>query len=1078
MKKIFLITGLIVCVLSSFNNVFAQTSRIIKGHVVDQSTEEAIPFANIVEIDSKARFVNGTVSDINGNYVIKVANINDSIQISIIGYKKFTSAINNLTRIDVSLELESRSLDEVKVVGNKVGNDGVTLIRDRATAVSRLELKEMKTVMSTTVEEMMQGRMGNVDITSVSGDPGAGLNIRIRGTASLNARNQPLLVINGIPYNAEFDENFDFGSADVEKFGNLIDVSPEDIESIEVLKDAASTAVWGSKASNGVIMIKTKRGIKSKPIFEYTFKTTYAKEPDPIPMLDGAGYARLITEEHYNDNRNEFSNQEIAFDPDWENYHNYSQNTDWVKEITQVAITKQHDFSVRGGGDKSKYNMSVGFFDEGGTTIGNRLKKLNLRSSLDYELSSKLQFRTDILYTRYDQDATYDVEDWDYIYGNKLLRSVAYRKMPNLSVFDRDSNNISHGEYYTPANTMQGPATEYYNPVAFAKLGVNNKIKDNARALFALKYNILPTLIFNSTISLDIFDSKQTKFLPYKAVGFDYMLDVTNRSVNEFNKKSSIYTINQLIFNPKLNPKHDLGILLQFDTEETIERWFKVETSNSASPYIQEPIGDKHLRSVGSNYSKFRSLGLFTTANYKYNNKYILMLGMKIEGNSRFSEESRWGKFPTVSLAWRVSDEAFLKDVKFINDLKFRSSWGQTGNLPSGNYLYFNKYKAGSDLAYIDMQGVVPDGVELTSLKWETIEQSNLGFDFTAFKYRLNIVFDVYKKKTLDLYLENSNIPKSSGFSAINLNDGEMENRGVEFSLDLAVIKRENFNVDFNFNLSRNKNILIRLPDNYSLESGDMLKNGEYKISLQPGEAIGGFYGYQFMGVYPTDADAVVTDKEGNPVIGLNGVPLRMTQGGTSGYVYEGGDAKYRDVNQDGTIDELDIVYLGDLNPKFMGGGGLRVSYKSLVLNTFFTFKTGSKIINQTRMDTEKMYGNENQSKATNHRWRRQGDETDMPRALFQKGFNWLGSDRFVEDGSFLRLKTLSLSYNLKKELCEKIRVKDVKIYATIYNLYTWTRYSGQDPDVAPPSKPLELPKDYSKTPPSIKYMLGINLTF
>jgi TonB-linked SusC/RagA family outer membrane protein len=1075
MKKIFLLAGLLMWFLTLINNVCAQTSGIIKGHVDDKLTQEAIPFVNVVEMDTKGRFVSGTVSDINGNYVIKVRDINDSLQVSIIGYKKFTAKIGNLTKIDVSLELESQAIEEVKVVANRVGNDGVTQVRDRATAVTRMELKEMKSEMSTTVEEMMQGRMGNVDITSVSGDPGAGLNIRIRGTATLNASNSPLIVLNGIPYNPDFG-SFDFGSADVEKFGNLIDVSPEDIESIEVLKDAASTAVWGSKASNGVIMIKTKRGIKSKPIFEYTFKYTLAKEPEAIPMLDGAGYSRLITEERYNDNRNVYTNREIAFDPTWIQYYNYAQNTNWVKEITQTAVTKQHDFSVRGGGDKTKYNMSVGFFDEGGTTIGTRLKKLTLRSSLDYELSTKLMFTTDIMYTRYDQDATFDAEDDTY--KDKQVRAIAYKKMPNLSVYNLDTLGVSHGEFFTPSNTTQGNAKDYYNPVAFAKLGVNNKIKDNARALFRIKYNVLPSLVYYSTITLDIFDSKQTKFLPYKAIGFDYSDEITNWGVNEFKKKSSIYTINQLIYTPKLGPNHDLGIMAQFDTEERIERQFKVETSRSASPLIQQPVGDKSLRWIAAGYSKFRSLGLFASFSYKYKDKYILLLGNKFEGNSKYSKDSRWGSFPMASLAWRISAEPFLKDVRFINDLKLRSSWGQTGNAPDRDYLYFNTYSSGSTTSYLDIQGVKPNSLELTSLKWEIIEQTNLGFSFFGFNNRLNMEFDVYKKVTKDLYFEAAQIPKTSGFSSINLNDGEMENRGIEFSLDYAVIKNENFQVDFNFNISSNENVLISLPKNYSLAYGDMLTNGQYKINLQPGQALGGFYGYEFLGVYPTDEDAVVIDKNGNPVLGLNGAPLRMIQGGTSGYVYEGGDAQYKDQNQDGKIDELDVVYLGDLNPKLLGGGGLKIRYKNIVLNSFFNFKTGSKIINQTRMDTEKMYGNENQSKATNHRWRRQGDITDMPRAYYGKGYNWLGSDRFVEDGSFVRLKTLSLTYDFNKEFCKKIKVKSMKMYATGYNLYTWTRYSGQDPDVSPPSNPTVLPKDTSKTPPSIKYLLGINLIF
>ena len=258
-----------------------------------------------------------------------------------------------------------------------------------------------------------------------------------------------------------------------------------------------------------------------------------------------------------------------------------------------------------------------------------------------------------------------------------------------------------------------------------------------------------------------------------------------------------------------------------------------------------------------------------------------------------------------------------------------------------------------------------------------------------------------------------------------------------------------------------------------------MLDNGNYKISVTPGEALGGFFGYNYAGVYLSDDDAIARDENGEPVYGLNiDNPLRMIMGGPSGYIFEGGDAKYVDQNYDGKIDELDIVYLGDLNPEFMGGAGFRAQYKNIVLNSFLFFKVGQKIINQTRMDTEKMYNYDNQSLATNWRWRREGDETDIPRALYNEGYNWLGSDRFVEDGSYIRLKTISLSYILPQRAVEKIRLKEMRFFATAYNLFTWTNYSGQDPDVAPPSKPDVLPKDISKTPPSRRFMVGINIKF
>ncbi len=1085
MKKIIQFSGLLIIttLLSGFCNLYGQKPAIIKGHVTDSLTRESMLYVNVVEIDKNGRFVSGTVTDLNGNYVFKVSNNSNPLQVSFIGYKKKTVAINGRTTINIELESESKSLKEVRVEVAKIGNDGFTKVRDRATAVQRIDFKEMKSLMTTSVEDMLQGRMGNVDISSISGDPGAGLNIRIRGTATLNAQNNPLIVINGIPYDATIDPNFDFGSADVEKFGNLIDVSPEDIETIEVLKDAASTAIWGSRAANGVLMIKTKRGAKSKPIFEYTYKNTTGWEPPHIPMLDGAGYARLITEEYYNWNRNEFSNtqgyQQIAYDPTWVNYNNYSQNTDWVKEITQTAHTQQHDFSVRGGGDKSKYNMSVGFFDEGGTTIGNDLKKLNLRSSLDYDLSSKLQFKTDIMFTRYDQNNTYDAEDGDFT--NKLVRSIAYRRMPNLSVYDRDTlNQYTPGDYFIPRSTLQGNANDIYNPVAFVNLGVNHQIKDNSRALFTARYSILPNLIWTSTVTLDIFDNKREKFLPYKAIGYNYTDAITNQASNEFSKKSTIYTFNQFVYSPKMpTTDHDLVLMGQVDTEESVQRWFKTTTSQSASPNMQQPVGDVHLNWFGADYTQYRSLGFFANASYKFKDKYIFMAGAKYEGNSKFSPESRWGLFPTVSGAWRINKESFLKEAKWINDLKLRLSWGETGNSPTGNYLYWNTYSAGSGLAYMDMQGVTPNALELTSLKWETIEQTNPGISFFGLDNRLNIEIDYYKKTTHNLYLENSGIPNSSGFGSVNRNDGELENRGAEFVMDYTIIRKKDWSLNFNLNLSTNKNVVLALPDNYSLQYGDMLQNGNYKISITPGQPMGGFFGYRYKGVYLNDDDAVVRDANGNPIYGLNkDVPLRMIMGGTSGYVFRGGDAKYDDINHDGKIDELDLVYLGDLNPKFMGGTGFRVQYKGFIVNTFLYFKVGQKIINQTRINTENMYGYDNQSQATNWRWRRDGDVTDMPRALYNQGYNWLGSDRFVEDGSYLRLKSLSLSYLFTQKTCKALRVKDLKVFCTAYNLYTWTKYSGQDPDVAPPNRPDTLPKDESRTPPSEKIMFGVNVTF
>jgi TonB-linked SusC/RagA family outer membrane protein len=1056
--------ALVVFFILIANLTYAQ-SVIITGTVRD-GLKDPLPGVNIVEVDANGRFVSGSTTDFNGNFSLRVSSDKAKVQVSFIGFKSHVFIVGNKTRYDIVLEDESLGLDEVLITAERMGSDGVTSIRDRATAVSRLEFEDIKVAQTTTVEEMLQGRIGNVDITSVSGDPGAGLNIRIRGTASLNASNEPLIVVNGIPYTTSVPSGFDFASADIDKFGSLIDVSPDDIESIEVLKDAASTAMYGTKASNGVLMIKTKRGVKSKPIFEYSMKFTGAKQPNAIPMLDGAGYARLIKEAHFNNDAGTFQSLEIDFDPTWDQYHNFAQNTDWIQEVTQIGYTTDQNFSVRGGGDKSRYKMSLGYIDEQGTTIETGLKKINISTSLDYDLSSKLSLQTDIMFTRYEQDA--NIGD---------IRGLAYRKMPNMAVYELDTAGNQLDSYFTPIETIQGQGNSMFNPVAQARLGFNKTLSDNTRAGFVLRYRILPNLVYSGSITFDIFDRKTFSFLPYEAVGYQYNSDATNRSTETYNKTVNLSANNRLVYNPKLEGGHELTILGLLETTSSNSRGFSKQSSRSGSPYLQDVYGDARLSSFGASSSTSRNLGTFVSGNYKYLDKYIFTAGVRYEGNSKLSRVSRWGFFPMTSMAWRVSEEPFMQSLRFINDLRIRGSWGLSGNMPSGNYLYYSTYSASSNFAYMGVSGVRPDGIELTSLKWETIEQYSPGITFFGFKNRLNIEFDVYTKRTRDLYLNNSRIPSTSGYSTLSQNGGEMLNKGWEFMLDAKVVQNKNLNISFNFNMSHNENVVLSLPENYTLEVGNMLANGNYRVKIEPGVPVGGFYGYIYDGVYATSDDVVVKDRNNQPVYDIDGREVLIMRHG-SGYEFEAGDAKYRDTNYDGVIDELDIVLLGDYNPNIMGGIGPRIQYKNVTFNCFFYYRLGQDIVNQTSMNIEKMYNHDNQSRATNWRWRSPGDETDVPRALYNKGYNWLGSSRFVEDASFIRLKTVSLSYNFGKKACQKLNITDMRAYVTAYNLFTWTNYSGQDPEVGIPGNPQALASDNSRTPPSRRVTLGLNIKF
>ena len=1101
MKKVLNYMGLLVVMLfTNFGQLTAQESVIVNGQVIDAKTKEPIPGVNVVEINDMNRFLSGTITDFNGNFAIKVEDANNRIQFSYIGYQKVSEAIGNRRNFKIELTPNTESLGEVSVTASKISNDGIQSIRDRATAVSRIELDQMATVMTPSIEEMLQGRLAGVDISSISGDPGAGLNIRIRGTATLNGSNDPLIVVNGIPYNSDVDDDFDFSSADAEKFGNLIDVAPEDIESIEVLKDAASTAIWGSKAANGVLMIKTRRGVQSEPLFDYTYKYTIGWEPPALPMLSGGEYASLIQQEHYNYNKGNFYEDEfvvtdpdnlaaeIFYDPDWANYKYFSQETDWVDAITKVSHSQQHSFSVRGGGEKARYKMSVGYSDEDGTTINNGLKKLTVGTSLDYDLSTKLRILTDVMYTRYDQHNTYDTES--SAFKKKGLRTVAYKKMPNQSIYEIDEDgNFITDEFYTPQETLQGDVQDMYNPVAFATLGVNEQLKNNARASFTSKFQALKELSWESTITMDLFDSHRHRFLPYEAIGGNYDDDLTNLASDEYTKKVSTYTFNKLIYVPTFdNPWHSLTVLGQIDTEKTSTRGEFQETNKSSSEYFVNPFGNKNITSMSESYSEYRSVGLFAMGYYKFKNRYLLTAGAKYEGNSKYSKESRWGFFPTLSAAWRISEEPFMQSAAWIDDFKFRLSWGESGNAPASNYLYWNTYSSSSSIGYNGVQGVQPDAVEYTSLKWEVIEQLNPGLSFYGLQNRLNVEFDYYKKTTHDLYIKKLGIPSASGFSSVAVNDGSMENRGFELMADYQVLKRKDFTVSFNVNLSRNTNTVVSLPENYDLELDDnILENGNnYVVSIVPGKALGGFFGYRYLGVYDSEDDLAVTDENGELVYGLNSsTPLKMTFN-SGAYEFKPGDAKYEDVNHDGTINELDVVYLGDLNPKLMGGIGNRIYYKGFTLNSLFYFKIGQKVINETRIETESMDDYDNQSAATKSYWRSPGDQTDIPRPVYydedatEYARNYLASSRFVEDGDYIRLKSVSLKYDFSKDFLSRLglKVRDISCYVTGYNLLTFTNYSGQDPDVSLPSDPQSLPTDDSKTPPSRRVIFGLNIKF
>ena len=616
LSKLFLIAGLFL--LSG--SIFAQ-GILLKGNVKSSDDNTTLPGASIVEMDRTGRIITGAITDAFGNYIIKISDPENKIIFSFIGYKSFETHLNGRKTIDVSLEAESLEIEQIQVVGEKKINNGFMSISERnlTTSIQRMDAKEIENIQATSIDEAMQGRLAGVDIVASSGDPGAGMSIRIRGTSSINSSSEPLIVVDNIPYDTEISADFDFATADEEGYAAMLNISPEDIQEIIVLKDAASTAQWGSKAANGVLMIKTKRGTIGKPVVKYTYKFSLAEQPHPIPMLNGDQYSMMILEGFMNLRGVPISadNKEFRYDPEWEDYYNYSQNTDWIGAVTRTGFTHDHNISLSGGGEKARYRFSVGYLKQIGTTLGTDLSKLSGRLNLDYYVSDKISFSTDISYNLGDNNKNYpDIDTKKYKHSG--IREVAYNKMPNMSIYEMDEEGNPTDVYFSPEENSQGGWYTTYNPVAMADKGMYNIRNNRIVPTFSLRYSIFSTLQYTSDVAFDINNEKRRSFLPQDATGKNWTDPNVNRAGDIDNDVFSVQTFNKLYYHPRLGDKHDLMLLASFITNDKTNYGYAVYTANSASVALQDPSIESRIingsgLSVSSGKSRSRDLaGLFT----------------------------------------------------------------------------------------------------------------------------------------------------------------------------------------------------------------------------------------------------------------------------------------------------------------------------------------------------------------------------------------------------------------------------------------------------------------------------------
>ena len=1093
MKKIFAFLLLVSCQLSIVN-VMAQTAgTMIHGVVQDEI--ETLMGCNVLEIDASNRIVAATTTDINGNFSFRIVDPKHKLKFSFVGYE---TQIIPIKGTSYKITLHDKMMKEVTVKAVKMSQSSGLAIPERelSTAHQTIDAKEFEGLGITSVDEALQGRISGLDIVSNSGNLGAGTSMRLRGVSSINGNTEPLIVVDGNIFESDYNSNFDYANATQDQFAELLNVNPDDIANITVLKDAAGTAIYGSQGANGVIEIKTKRGSRGATKVQYSYRATFTHQPKGINLLNGDQYTMLMKEAYFNPALSDAASniREFSYDKSWNEYEHYNNNTDWRDAITKTGVLQKHYLSLSGGGEKANFRIAAGYDHQTGTIIGQRLDRFTTRVALDYFVSDRIKIVTNF-------NMTYTNNEKNY---NDLL-GVAYQKMPNISIYEQDAQGNNLSDYYHMLNScseeLKRDQFKYVNSVALAKEAKNDETTYQIQPEFQLVYNLLgidrdkTQLKYEGKILFNIFNKYNDMFYPSSLVTAGWADTNNNLTTTTAHKSTAITTTHRLTFQPHFrNQDHSFMAMAQFQLTSGSSK----STGNKVYGLpgsIKSTTADGIISDVNTSSGQWRSVYLTFSAHYAFKGRYIADFSIRRDGSTKFGDNSRWGNFPAFSLRWNVSDEPFMKKVKWISMLSIRPGWGIVGNQPGGEYLYFSKYT--NTAAYNSNTSVYPSNIRLSNLKWEEKETWNLGFDLGLWDDKITADFNVYRQKTTDLLMLNRAIPTSSGFTALNYqNVGDMLNIGWEFNINANdIIKKGKFRASFNVTFANNKNEITKMDPTVlaSLNKEFDKNNGSYLTRVQLNNAFGSIYGFRYKGVYqysdysPVEVPGVsgpnapvARDADGNVIVDENGMttPMMFCYGGSKDEtkVFRGGDAIYEDINHDGQIDELDIVYLGSSLPKFTGGFGFKLHYGRWSLNSQFNFRYGNKIINAARMNAEKMYDNNNQSAAVNWRWRVEGDITEIPRALRQAGYNYLGSDRFVEDGSFIRLNYAQLSYSFDPKLIKKIGLTQLSFYVSANNLFCLTKYSGADPEVGYGS--MGIVTDNAQTPRSKSFTGGVTIQF
>ncbi len=1002
-KKLAALLSAAACLLLHSGLTAQTTTKTIRGTVTNVSGE---PLAG-ASISLKTDPAISTTSGPDGVFTLNVPGERFTLVISYTGYVGREIADDGQTTFDIRLTENPAELSNVLVIGY-----GTSRKSDLTGSVVSIKSDELKAVPVTSLDQALQGRAAGVQVTQNSGKPGAETSIRIRGTSSINAGNEPLYVIDGMLVSSDGGD-ISAGGTRGPRISPLASVNPGDIESVEILKDASATAIYGSRGANGVVLITTKKGKSGRGTL--SLETYYGVQTvaNKVPLLNAAEFAHLVNEAKLNANQT----------PIYVNPPNLGSGTDWQQEIFRQAPMANYQLSFSGGDEKTKYAISGSYFDQQGVILNSDFKRFSFRTNLERKMTNRLTIGNTITYSRI--SSTGVLTNAGQIVPGVVTSALLFN--PVLPVYD---STVEGG--YTFENDR---GKILGNPVAEAREYTSTTVLSRVLGNVFLNYDIVPGLRFKTSFGMDAFTNEESSFGPN-------FLKRTQASMGEasLGKATGLTWLNEntLTFDRTFGDRHAVNAvagytLQQFNNEKLFIYAFEFPDNRTGYHNIGAALKPQKPSNSESSWSMVSYLA---RANYTFDNKYLFTFTGRVDGSSKFAEGNKYGFFPSAAAAWRVSNEKFMESVHAVSDMKLRASYGVIGNQaipPYQSLALIGPYGEGVFNTANGSEvytGQEPLSYVNTALKWETTRQLDFGIDLSLFNNRVNFTGDYYKKKTYDLLL-SSPIPLTTGFYTTLLNIGNIENYGVDLDLrTLNAIGKFEWTTAANFSLNRNKITQINSETDVILQNAILLRNGV---------SIGTFYGYIFDGIFQSDAEAagsavLVGQEPGSP---------------NPASVARAGDRRYRDINKDGKIDADDRTILGTAMPKFTYGLTNTFSYRNIDLAVFFQGAYGGKMANFNNYDLLNFTGQNNvTAEAGLNRWTPDNPGNKYPRALAAGSLDQgIFSTAIVEDASYLRLKNVTLSYTLPSSTVSRLRMSNLRVYVSGTNLLTFTKYSGYDPE-------------------------------